>query len=195
MDPCENEEENIVKYLYDLKDENGEQFFKVDKQRVMYLSNLESLLSKNYVKPDVPSLSIFHPKSREEYSQFEKVCSVGFDDLDYSPDVVADLHLNMTDPNYFRLVGKANIDGNHTICSCGSTLSRGDGIATIQEMAVLPEARRRGYASQVMKELVRHAVARGCHTVVLSGTSMGEPTWAAMGFQPLPAFVYMCVRD
>jgi len=76
--------------------------------------------------------------------------------------------------------------------ACGSVTMRSGGIAAIDEMCVIPSARRKGYASEVMKELVRIAVSKfRCHSIVLDATADGERTWRGMGFLPLPALVWM----
>lgn len=158
----------------------------------MYLKDISELLSKNFLKNGATPPKIFRPKSVSEYAQFEHVCAVGFEN-NYAATDVGEIHMNMkNDDTYVRLVASVEIDGIPTEVACGSVITRGEGYAVVNEMATMPEARRKGYASEVMKALVKIAAETfGSHTILLSATQQGEPTWRSMGFVPLPGFVWM----
>jgi ribosomal protein S18 acetylase RimI-like enzyme len=60
-----------------------------------------------------------------------------------------------------------------------------DGDCYFWFVATAPEAQRRGIASELMRIALRAARERGCTSTTLESTSMAEPVYARLGFQPL----------
>lgn len=52
-------------------------------------------------------------------------------------------------------------------------------------VATVPEARRRGIASELMRHALREARERGCLTTSLESTKMAEPMYDQLGYRPL----------
>jgi len=188
------EEEQAIQYLANLKAEGSTPtlLFETVKLRIMYLKDIPKILSTDFVKPGIPPLHVVQPKTLEEFTNFEDVLIVAFE-AKHEASEVAPVHINMeNDQNYVRLIGSAEIDGKQVVCAVGSVISRGNGFATINEMGVIPAARRKGYASEVMKALVKIAVEKmKCKHIVLDATEQGEPTWKSVGFEPVPAFIWL----
>lgn len=52
-------------------------------------------------------------------------------------------------------------------------------------VATVPEARRRGIASELMRHAVRDAAGRGCTTSSLESSKVAEPMYQGLGYLPL----------
>jgi ribosomal protein S18 acetylase RimI-like enzyme len=89
--------------------------------------------------------------------------------------------LEGVDPGVFHPV-IARIDGEDV--AAGLAFDLGDDCG-IYNVGTLPHARRRGLGTAVTALLVHDAAARGCRTVSLQATAMGERVYAAVGFRDL----------
>jgi GNAT superfamily N-acetyltransferase len=77
-------------------------------------------------------------------------------------------------------------------------LAIGQGIATghagwIGNIIVRPEARRRGLGTHVTLDIVNLLRARGCSTLLLASTKLGEPVYKKLGFRKTAEYVFLRV--
>jgi len=63
-----------------------------------------------------------------------------------------------------------------------------DGVADINGVVTLPEARRRGYGTALTWACVAEGRGRGCDAADLTATEMGYPVYIKMGFVPVCTF-------
>jgi ribosomal protein S18 acetylase RimI-like enzyme len=89
--------------------------------------------------------------------------------------------LGGVDPSVFHPV-IARLRGDDV--AAGLAFDLGDDCG-IYNVGTLPHARRRGLGTAVTALLVHDAAARGCRTVSLQATAMGERVYAAVGFHDL----------
>lgn len=66
-----------------------------------------------------------------------------------------------------------------------ATLDGPDGDCALELVATLPEARGRGLASRLVRHALREARDRGCDSVTLEGSKMGEPVYTRLGYRTL----------
>jgi ribosomal protein S18 acetylase RimI-like enzyme len=77
--------------------------------------------------------------------------------------------------------------------ACGVAVEE-EGTAGIYLVATHPEARRRGFASAVMKGLHAGARARGCTVAVLQATVMGHGMYRGLGYRDVGAWTSWVYR-
>jgi len=75
-------------------------------------------------------------------------------------------------------------------------LAVGHGIMTrpvgwIGNVIVRPEVRRRGLGARITRELMDWLLGRGCRTLVLIATPMGEPVYRKLGFRTTGEYVFL----
>lgn len=78
----------------------------------------------------------------------------------------------------------------------GRLAAIGQGIVTgatgwLGNIIVRPDARRRGLGSMITRDLVDVLRARGCSTLVLIATGLGEPVYAGLGFRRTAEYVFL----
>ena len=76
------------------------------------------------------------------------------------------------------------VDHNQTPAAVALALHHG-GDCGVSFVATVPAARRRGLASQVMRATLKDAQDRGCTTVSLQATDVGERLYEHLGFKRL----------
>ena len=62
------------------------------------------------------------------------------------------------------------------------------GVAGVYTVAVVPEARRRGFGRLLTIRAIEEGVARGATRACLQASAMGEPVYLAMGFRTVTAY-------
>lgn len=86
---------------------------------------------------------------------------------------------SMRDPAVRGFV--ARVDG--VPVACVATVDGSDGDCALELVATLPEARGRGLASDLVRHGLRAARDRGCDSVTLEGSKMGESVYARLGYR------------
>lgn len=87
----------------------------------------------------------------------------------------------VSDPSVRAFVARA--DG--TPVAGLATVDGPDGDCALELVATLPEARGRGIASRLVRRALREARDRGCTSVTLEGSKMGEPVYTRLGYRTL----------
>ena len=109
---------------------------------------------------------------------------------------VADISsANMADPESMLWLSTANVSSpamTHVAVRSGAyihararTLRLADGTSYVSMVYTAPQARRNGYARDLMRALLAADQAAGIHTVVLMSSQMGIPLYQSIGFVPL----------
>lgn len=75
----------------------------------------------------------------------------------------------------------ARIDGE-IVCALIAREHEGD--CYFWFVATVPQAQRRGLASELIRHALRDAKQRGCVTTTLESTTAGEPAYSHLGYQP-----------
>jgi len=112
--------------------------------------------------------------------------------FDLPPDLLAPFThvLGQFDPQHL-VNALASLNGETV--GCGSLLLTGD-TGGVYNVATLEPARRRGIGYAVTAALVDAARDRGCTGSVLVATSLGDPVYRRLGFEPV-CLVHQCLWE
>lgn len=97
----------------------------------------------------------------------------------------------MRDPAMRAFIARA---GGAPVCGL-ATIDDGDGDCGLEFVATVPEARGRGLAAGLLRHALRAARDRGCDSVSLEASAMGESVYARMGYRGLGSLRMFERRD
>ncbi len=136
-------------------------------------------------EPPPPGYTLARPQGMAEVVELNGL-AYGREDVGYiTPWRLPD----EADTNLYPLVAW---EGGRAV-ACGVAVEEA-GTAGIYLVATHPEARRRGFASAVMKGLHAGARARGCTVAVLQATALGYSMYQGLGYRDMGAWTSWVYR-
>jgi len=78
---------------------------------------------------------------------------------------------------------------NKTIVGCGMAMVYGT-VGWLGTIIVLPEYRKQGIGEAITRHLMDHCLARGCSSLALVASEMGEPLYTKLGFRTNGTYVF-----
>jgi GNAT superfamily N-acetyltransferase len=127
------------------------------------------------VPPPPPGLDIRRVTDAAGLADFRVVSGTG---TQWVPSLAA-----ATDPGVGLFVGYAQEGPVAT-----SRFTVQDGVADINGVVTVPEARRRGYGTALTWACIAEGRDRGCTAAELTASEMGYPVYLKMGFVPVCSF-------